>query len=287
VFAPPVMPGLVSLPRWAPHTIGKLYWRCWDFAAELFVGRPLNRLRASLGLKPVRRIFCWWLSPELVLGMFPNWYGPPQADWPLQMRLAGFPLYDGRPHSSLPCDVREFCSAGEPPIAFTFGTGMMHAAHLFRAALEACQLLGKRGLLLTKYRGHLPVPLPSSVRHVEFAPFQQLLPLCAAVVHHGGVGTVAKALAAGTPQLILPFAFDQADNAVRVKQMGVGDWLKPHQRSGVRIARALTPLLTPAVRARCCATAARFGNEDALENAAQWLEELAHRGLGARLVSGG
>jgi rhamnosyltransferase subunit B len=286
VFAPPVMPGGVTLPRWAPHLAGKLYWRLWDYAAEWLVGRPLNRLRASLDLKPVRRIFCWWLSPELVIGMFPNWYGPPQADWPPQMRLAGFPLYDGRPASSLSCEVREFCGAGEPPIAFTFGTGMMHAADLFRAVLEACSLLGKRGLLLTKYRGHLPEPLPSSVRHVEYAPFKQLLPLCAAVVHHGGVGTVAKALAAGTPQLILPFAFDQADNAVRIQQMGVGDWLKPRQRSGTQIAKALNRLMVPATQVRCRAVAARLGSEDALENAAQWLEELAHRRLGSRLVSG-
>jgi rhamnosyltransferase subunit B len=286
VFAPPVMPGGITLPRWAPRSVGKLYWRLWDFAAEFLVGRSLNRLRASLDLKPVRRIFCWWLSPELVIGMFPSWYGPPQADWPLQTRLAGFPLYDGRPRSSLPCDVREFCAAGEPPVAFTFGTGMMHAADLFRAALEACRLLGTRGLLLTKYQGHLPVPLPPFVRHCEFAPFQQLLPLCAAVVHHGGVGTVARALAAGTPQLILPFAFDQADNATRIKRLGVGGWLKPGRRSGAQMAKALTRLMTPATRGRCCAIAARFGNDDALENAAQWLEELAHRGLSSRLVSG-
>jgi rhamnosyltransferase subunit B len=285
VFAPPVIPGL-TLPRWAPRSVGKVYWRLFDFAAEHLVGRPLNQLRAELNLKPVRRIFCWWQSPELIIGMFPGWYGPPQVDWPPQTRLAGFPLYDGRPRSSLPCDVREFCAAGEPPLAFTFGTGMMHAAGLFRAALEACRLLGMRGLLLTKYQCHLPVPLPSFVRHCEFAPFQQLLPLCAALVHHGGVGTVAKALAAGTPQLVIPFAFDQADNAVRVQRLGVGDWLKPRQRSGAQIAKTISRLMTPPVRARCREVAARLGSDDALESAAQWLEELAHRGLGSRLVSG-
>src|SRR5262249_22585177 len=144
-----------------------------------------------------------------------------------------------------------------------------------------CRLLGRRGLLLTKYQCHLPRPLPSFVRHVEFAPFQQLLPHCAALVHHGGVGTVAKALATGTPQLVLPFAFDQADNAVRIQRMGVGDLLKPRQRTGANIARALTRLMAPAVQARCCEVAAGFGNKDALDNAAGWLEDLAHRGLGS------
>src|SRR5262249_56061237 len=116
---------------------------------------------------------------------------------------------------------------------------------------EACRLRGRRGLLLPKCRGHLPAPLPPFVRHCEFAPFRQLLPLCAALVHHGGVGTVAKALAAGTPQLVLPFAFDQADNAARVQRLGVGDWLKPRQRSGAQIAKTLSRLMTPPLRAPC------------------------------------
>src|SRR5262249_14104587 len=163
--------------------------------------------------------------------------------------------------------------AGDRPVAFTLGTGMMYAAGFFREALEACRLLGVRGIFLTKYGRQLPAPLPPFVRYCEFAPFRQLFPLCAAVVHHGGVGTTAKALAAGTPQLILPLAFDQLDNATRVQRLGVGGRLQPNQRSGLHIAQALAELMTPQVRARCRAIAARFGNADALDTAVQWVEE--------------
>jgi len=45
----------------------------------LLIGRELNRVRASLGLPPVRRLFRWWLSPELMIGMFSQWYAAPQA----------------------------------------------------------------------------------------------------------------------------------------------------------------------------------------------------------------
>src|SRR5205814_6901481 len=120
-----------------------------DGAAHLLVGSHLNRLRAALDLKPVRRVFRWWLSPELVIGMFPDWYGPPQTDWPPQLRLAGFSMYDGAT-GSMPAEVMEFCRTGTPPIVFTLGTGMMHAARFFRAALAACAALGARGLFLTK-----------------------------------------------------------------------------------------------------------------------------------------
>ena len=223
--APPIMPGF-TLPRHAPRWAGNLYWRLVDVAGERVVGQHLNRVRATLGLEPVRRFFEWWNSPDVIIGMFPGEFGPPQPDWPPQIKLTGFPMYDGPPGVGIPPDLLRFCLAGDPPIAFTFGTGMMHAAATFRKAVEVCQLLGKRGILLTRYEHQLPTPLPPSVRACECAPFLELFPLCAAVVHHGGIGTVAKALTTGTPQLILPMAFDQLDNAARVKSLGAGESLK-------------------------------------------------------------
>jgi UDP:flavonoid glycosyltransferase YjiC (YdhE family) len=223
ISAPPVMMGGLPLPRWAPRAIGKIYFRAFDGVGALLLGRELNQLRTSLGLKRVRRIFHWWFSPELAIGMFPEWFGEPQRDWPPQIQLAGFPMNDNPPNDGVPEKTIQFCRAGNPPIAFTFGTGMMHAAELFQNAIEACRTLGARAIFLTRYRSQLPGGLPSFFHHCEFAPFQKLFPLCAAVVHHGGIGTVAKALAAGTPQLILPFAYDQMDNALRVKKLGAGD----------------------------------------------------------------
>lgn len=275
ISAPPVMPGGLTLPRWAPCPLGRLYWRGVNAAGDLLVGRELNRVRASLGLKPIRRLFEWWSSPQLILGMFPDWYGPPQEDWPPQLRLTGFPMYDGCPDVELPQDLLEFCRAGDPPIVFTFGTGMMHAARLFRAAVEACQQLGTRGILLTRHEHQLPAPLPHTVRHWGFAPFQELFPLCAAVVHHGGIGTVARALAAGTPQLIVPFAYDQPDNAVRVQTLGSGEWIRPRRASGRRIANALARLLEPSARERLRPRMESFG--EGIAGAAGLIEELTKR----------
>ena len=199
------------------------------------------------------------------------------ADWPPQLRLAGFPRFDGGASAGLPADLVDFCRAAAPPIAFTLGTGMRHGAAFFHAAVEACGLLGRRGILLTRHAQQLPTPLPHAVRHVAFAPFGELLPLCAAVVHHGGIGTTARALAAGTPQLVLPLAWDQPDNAARVRRLGAGSSLGARRRSAARLAEALVEQLKPEAQARCRALSARFGDEDALERAAVWLEELHQR----------
>jgi hypothetical protein len=37
----------------------------------------------------------WWHSLDLIIGIFPDCYGPPQPDWPPQMKLAGFPMLPG------------------------------------------------------------------------------------------------------------------------------------------------------------------------------------------------
>jgi rhamnosyltransferase subunit B len=273
--APPEMPAGLTLPCGAPRPLGRLYWAALDAAGYLVVGGPLNRLRAALGLGPVRRVFRWWLSPELVVGLFPPWYAAPQPDWPARLRLAGFGRYDGGRGGDLADDVLSFCQAGPPPVAFTLGTGMTHGAAFFRAAAVACASLGARGLLLTKYPQQIPARLPAGVRHCAFAPFRQLLPLCAAVVHHGGIGTTAAALAAGAPQVVLPLAWDQPDNAGRLQGLGVGIRLGPRQRTAGHLARALARLMTGAVRARCRAVADGVGEVDGLEVAAQWVEGLA------------
>ena len=121
----------------------------------------------------------------------------------------------------------------------------------------------------------LPARLPPRVRHCAFAPFRQLLPLCGAVVHHGGVGTTAAALEAGCPQLVLPLAWDQPDNAARVVGLGAGLTLGPRRRSSGPMRRALARLTAPDFGDRCRAIARSVGGEDGLEIAAEWVVQLA------------
>jgi UDP:flavonoid glycosyltransferase YjiC (YdhE family) len=244
-----------------------------DAACGVLTGRELNRLRKTLGLPPVRRLFRWWLSPQLAIGLFPAWYAARQPDWPPPLRLAGFGRFDGD-EGPLPEDVAAFLRAGPPPVAFTLGTGMVHAADFFRTAAAACGALGTRGLLLTKYPHLLPPRLPAGVRHCRFAPFRKLLPGCAAVVHHGGVGTTAAALEAGCPQVIAPLAWDQPDNAARVAALGVGTTLGRRQRTRGALATALRRVTAPAVRDRACAVAAAPRQADGLTVAAGWVEAL-------------
>jgi UDP:flavonoid glycosyltransferase YjiC (YdhE family) len=84
--------------------------------------------------------------------------------------------------------------------------------------------------------------VPSNVVAVATAPHARLFPGAAAVVTHGGHGTVMRALAAGVPVLCLPMGRDQDDNAARVVAHGVGLRLRASAGAG-RIARAVRRVL--------------------------------------------
>lgn len=272
VIQPPVMP--LALPDWSPVMARRLYWYAWHQMADLLIGRPVNQLRRSLGLPAVGRILDWWLSPQRVLALFPDWFGPPQPDWPSQIRVLDFPLYDGGFRDNISPAVSGFLQAGPPPVAVTFGTGMLHAGPLFAAVLQACEQLQMRCLLLTRHPEQLPSRLPEQTRICNYAPFRWLFPRCAAVVHHGGVGTTSQALAAGVPQLVLPFAFDQPDNARRIHRLGAGTWLPARKVTPARLLAALQQVNTSTMRTRCQELAQHLAGSDALGRAAEEIEAL-------------
>jgi UDP:flavonoid glycosyltransferase YjiC (YdhE family) len=63
------------------------------------------------------------------------------------------------------------------------------------------------------------------------------------MVHHGGIGTTAQGLRAGIPTLIVPFAFDQSDNAAHAARLGTSRTLYSWQFSADRAKKELGILL--------------------------------------------
>lgn len=273
-IAPPTMPGGLTLPAGLPRPIAELYWNMINGVGSILIGRKLHQLRRPMNLPRVKGIFYWWFSPDLVLGMFPDWYGMPQIDWREDLELCGFPMFDGRADRALPPETEAFCKAGPPPIAFTFGTGMMHGQRLFATAVEACTSAGLRAILLTGHDAQLPPNLPKWIHRCSYAPFGTLFPLCSAVVHHGGIGTTAKALGAGVPQMILPLAYDQLDNGKRIRKLGAGNYIKPSKLTVHGLADGVRLIQNRETISRCREFAARVVSSDALGIAVKKIESL-------------
>jgi rhamnosyltransferase subunit B len=268
------LPG-ADLNRW-PGWATRAFFRLADaLIVDPMVLPWLNALRHSVGLGPIQRPMQHWVfSPDRVLGLFPDWFGAPQPDWPPATRLVGFPLFDAA--TAVPAEVEGFLAHGPPPVVFTPGSAMGDPSRFLTAAAEACRRLGRRGLLLARWGGR-QVPVEANLQFAPFAPLSRILDRCAALVHHGGVGTTAAGLAAGVPQLALPLSHDQPDNAARLVRLGVGDWLPARSTAGPEMADRLARLLASAsVQARCHELAARVAGQDGLAAACAEIEALAN-----------
>lgn len=273
-------PGCFGFPDiigFLPRPLRGLYLRAVDrLLIDRLLAAETNAFRAELGLPPVRRFFDrWFHSPQLIIGLFPEWFAPPPPDWPANVRLTGFPLWDESGLRQLSPELEAFLDAGDAPVVFTAGSAMAQGKDFFRVSAEVCRRRGRRGLLLTQFPEQLPPRLPDGVRHFDYLPFSLVLPRAAAFVHHGGIGTTAQALAAGVPQLVVPLAHDQPDNAVRVRRLGVGDFLLPKAYRTPTAIKALDRLLgSSAVTEACQRRAGDVAASTALEQACRLMEEL-------------
>ena len=245
-------------PRWRKNLA---YWLADRFLIDRPIQGPLNALRRELGLPPVRRIFENWIhSPNGTICLFPEWYAPPQADWPASVTFADFPLFDPHEDSLLPDRVDAFLREGDPPILFTFGSEMRQIGATLNRSIETCRVLARRALLVSRHADRSPVHADGHSSLVaDFLPLSRVLPRCAAIVHHGGIGTLSRGLQAGIPQLAVPMAHDQPDNARRLAHLGVGNWIDPDEFHPRRVAQNLEALLSdPPVWQRCEDLAARL-----------------------------
>jgi rhamnosyltransferase subunit B len=243
---------------------------------------PVRRLRAEIGLSPGKHpIHEGQFSPELVLGMFSRVLAEPRPDWPPNTRITGHVFYDGSGRDGLSPDLEQFLASGPAPVVFTLGTSVVGkgpaADSFYRESLTAVRMLKLRSLFLVGKdpKSRLPVPLPEGVAAVDHAPFSKLFPRAAAVVHQGGIGTIAQVLCAGRPQLVVPFAVDQPDNALRAQRLGSAEVLYPWRYAATRAARRLDDLIRkPGYARRAGEIAGRVRSEDGVGDACDAIEEL-------------
>lgn len=225
IYDPPVLETVPYLAKsrllgaWAVNLfkqLAKLMTRSW--------AKPIHRLRKELGLRDVSHpiFFEGKFSSDLVLAMFSSVFAKPQPDWAKQTKITGFTFYDCQYEDrGLTTELREFLEVGEVPVVFTLGSAAVKTAgNFYVESLAAVEKLGCRAVFLVG--DTILENLPDYAIAVDYAPYSELFPLAKAVVHQGGIGTTAQALRAGVPMLIVPFSYDQPDNAARVVRLGVG-----------------------------------------------------------------
>lgn len=267
----------LAIPMITPHFLRRARFRMMDYFLDEPYLPAINALGSELGLAPIRRWANEWLhSPDGIIGVWNDWFAPLQPDWPANVSLCGFiasETAEREPDDSL----RAFVEAGSPPIVFTFGSGNRFSRQLLKQSAIAARFLGRRAILLARTET-ADAPRSQNLFRATYAPFTWLLPRCAAIVHHGGIGTVGAGLAAGIPQFIASgLVFDTLDHAIRLTRLGVADHLPAWRYRSNTVAKRLSALLNDMqVSSRASQLAASVRKADSLDLICRKAAQLVH-----------
>jgi len=218
---PVVEPGLpfFAIGLKPPRTpLGRAVWRIGQRALNIGLEhgrRDLNRQRERLDLPAVNR-FHGGISTELALvATFPQLEYPRR--WPAGVEITG-PMTFEIPHPDIELPP------GEAPLVLVApSTAHDSENHLVRTALAALADQPVRVVATTnRVVPQHPIEIPPNAVLVDWLSYSQLMPIASLVISHGGHGTVARALSAGTPVLICPIIGDMSETAMRVDWAGCG-----------------------------------------------------------------
>jgi UDP:flavonoid glycosyltransferase YjiC (YdhE family) len=277
---PVVEPGLPFFAiglRPARTPVGRAIWRAGQRALDVGLEhgrRDLNLQRRRLGLPPVER-FHGGISTELALvATYPQLEYPRR--WPPGVEVTG-PMSFEVPHPEIAPPPGRL-----PLVLVAPSTAHDSGNRLVRTALAALADEPVRVVATTnRVAPQRPIDVPPNAVLVDWLSYSQLMPAASLVVSHGGHGTVARALGAGTPVLICPITGDMSETAMRVAWAKAGlslPWRLCHPAPLRWAARRV--LREPSFAAAAGEIAAWGRENDGAERGAELVEDLA-RGSGS------
>ena len=262
-------------PSWLP------FKGLYNYATIKFYNQAFFRMlhpiinecrRDILGLPPLGAGFYWKLdtAPAPMLYAYSPSLLPKPADWGPQLHVTGFWFLEQTETYEPPAELVEFLADGPPPVYIGFGSMVDHArVEMGRLIVEALDMAGSRAILLGGWGDLAVAGEHHHILHIDYAPHEWLFPRVAAVVHHGGVGTLAAGMRAGVPTVVVPFYGDQFFWGWCVEQKGIGPAAIPRRElTAERLAGAIRAATTDeAMRRRAAALGEVVSAEDGVARA--------------------
>lgn len=286
-YDPPIVtpaPWMINLHRFSPA----LYRGAFALIkrATLSWTKPLHELCRELDLPAPagNPLFEGQYSPYGTLAMFPSGFAEAQPDWPSQTRMTGFPYFStSAGDASAELQIETFLAAGAPPMVFALGSSAVNiAGDFYVTSASIARQLGQRAVLV--YGQHADqikdIPPGDDILAIPYVTYDKLFAGASVIVHQGGIGTLAQAMRARRPMLVVPFGFDQPDNGQRIQRLGLGLTLS---REKYRVDTAL-PLLRDLLlqnhyRRQAETLGKQMADEDGVSRAADHIEALAGKAV--------
>jgi MGT family glycosyltransferase len=181
----------------------------------------LNEARTTLGLLPLEHLLDQLKVAEVELLGTARAFDFPVDSLPERVRYVGPQI--GDPHWAQSWRSPWPASDRRPLVTVGFSTTFQGHTGVLQKVIDALAPLHAR--VLVTLGGSVKTSDLRAAENtviVDSAPHSQVMREAAAVVTHGGHGTVMRALLSRAPMLVVPHGRDQNDNAVRVTERGAG-----------------------------------------------------------------
>ncbi|GAB2691119.1 glycosyltransferase [Nocardia thraciensis] len=276
-------------PRWRPPAaVNRATWALAENLRRVVFLRYLNRLRAELRLPRSFASTAAELArdgvPEVQIYDAALVPGLPEQ-WDRRRPFVGFLPLERSAREAIGdlaadhADLVSWLRQDAPPVYFGFGSMPIRDTHAVLAMVrEVCDRQGLRALVSAGWSDldAANAETGPGIRVVGPLAHDLVFPLCAAAVHHGGIGTTFETLRAGLPTMVCSVSFDQPMWGGQVERLGVGAHLSFRKLDSERLAEGVRHILRPEVGQRAKELAAQLQtSSDATARTADIVEAAA------------
>jgi sterol 3beta-glucosyltransferase len=255
----------------------RMTYRLATFAYWLAHKSRINEFRISLGLpvkrsNPLRQYVrdkiptLYVFSPQLI---------PRPKDWNDHCQITGFLTL--QQSETIDPQLAAWLQSGPPPLYIGFGSIPIPDPKRLSAIL--LELLPTHRIVFCKGWSPLPdLPQHPNLYRTDHADHRWLLPQCKVAIHHGGAGTVAAALKAGIPSIVVSIFGDQGMWGKVVQRRGVGLHIPFKRLTKNKLLQAIDKAATPPIIPTVSFISEKVNAEDgvatAIEKLTTWFNEI-------------
>jgi vancomycin aglycone glucosyltransferase len=219
----------------------------------------INKNRANFGLPHIKDLWEHWMGENVIIACDKE-LNPAREGVSFAFTQTGFMLLQSK--IGLSVKVEDFLNSGKPPVYIGFGSNPIANPKKYSEMFDQVRNATKQRLIISKGWADLPGSDTDEILFVDEMPFELLFPRLAAIIYHGGTGTMAAVARAGIPQAAFPFMADQFSNRDQIVKLGLGpDTCDFKKMTAEAISEAITECIT---------------NDKYKKNAVEILQRLQH-----------
>ncbi len=264
--APVANPLLGPGPQRLRYQLSKLTYYSLDLGVDFSTLRSTRSLARRVGYphRMLRPSTAFRRSDHLIVEAFGTAIVPRNKRDRNNCRRIGFIRPTGQHAPPLPPDLARWIDASDIPLVY-LGFGSMPVPELGRLITEfdsICASRGYRAVVAGDRSQTTAIAAQSNRMWLEpEVDHAALFPHCVALVHHGGAGTVATAVASGTPSVVCSHGFDQYFWGRALRHLGVGELIPRPALTAAAIADAIERVRSVRVQSAATRLAERIRDD--------------------------